>query len=771
MADVLDVINKQRRGLDLVERDTVWLLTERWRMIAEDLEQRYTGLLDEIEMLRADGKPVTIGRIFRTERARALFIQAERQLDEYAKLIGTSTDQAIQQAAKRALADADELTRYVLGPLPDDAIGSGLFVQLPTDAVNDLTAIVQNGPVRDILLGYGSKATGQLREALLTGLAYGENPLVVARRMAEAMGGALQRARTIARTEMLRAYRESGRRWYQANSKTVKGWVWHSATDGSTCAACWAMHGEEFELDEPMGTHPNCRCSMVPKTRTWKELGFNVPKHLESTYDEVPGVKLFANLTDKDQRTILGRKGKALFDAGEFDLGDLVREKHSQAWGVTRSRDSLKNAVARKAARGGAPRPPRPAAKGRPAPIPKDTPELEERFRKTRAQAQREARKAAQPPKPKPAPKASATSTPAPKAPPKPKPRTKYGQEIDKIKGNRTRADWNEADVRQAGAVTRKEIDKRANVGKLTKEHDSIIRERRRIETRRAELLDEYNDELTKLNRGAGNTARLDRIQAIEQERDALLGELVAGGQRQKAIAKEIIEGRVKVSREVLAEARPYGTSSRQLGLKRSAPNQRTSYGRGNPTKVLDQGTNVDAEEMFQGISGDYPDQWWDELADATDANPYTVGFTGRGYHSKGAREIWISGDNLPDDVRELATLSDVARHEIGHAMEHNLDNLIRLEKEFYERRTQGEKLVRLVDLFPGSSYGRDEKTRVDQFIEPYMGKPNPSGAFELLTMGVQVLFGDPSINKYAAKAWADDTDFLDFILGLLSAV
>ncbi|MCL5957851.1 MAG: phage head morphogenesis protein [Chloroflexi bacterium] len=125
-----------------------------------------------------------------------------------------------------------------------------------------------------------ARAAGQdVRKALLAGLATGQPQTVIARAVRQALGGNLVRALTIARTEMLRSYREASRQTYLANSDVVNGWIWHAVLSTRTCAACWAMNGTLHKLNERLDDHVRGRCAMMPVTRTWQELGFeNVPE-------------------------------------------------------------------------------------------------------------------------------------------------------------------------------------------------------------------------------------------------------------------------------------------------------------------------------------------------------------------------------------------------------------------------------------------------------------------------------------------------------------
>jgi hypothetical protein len=98
--------------------------------------------------------------------------------------------------------------------------------------------------------------------------------------------------------------------------------------------------------------------------------------------------------------------------------------------------------------------------------------------------------------------------------------------------------------------------------------------------------------------------------------------------------------------------------------------------------------------------------------------------------------------------------------HELGHAAEERVSGIRSLEKDFYDRRTHGEKLERL-----GEGYESDEETRPDKFQDRYMGKEYNRDAFELLSMGLETIF----YNKYGGPM--KDKDFTNFIFGLLATV
>ncbi|MGC4107821.1 MAG: phage minor head protein [Thermomicrobiales bacterium] len=126
------------------------------------------------------------------------------------------------------------------------------------------------------------------------------------------------------RTATFTAYRSAKLATYRSNSHIVNSWVWHSAANERTCAVCWAKHGSVHPLDEEMSSHVNCRCSMVPKTKTWKELGFNVPDDLETSINVEEGESLFSKQDLRTKQLVLGPTAYKAYERGEITLNDFV---------------------------------------------------------------------------------------------------------------------------------------------------------------------------------------------------------------------------------------------------------------------------------------------------------------------------------------------------------------------------------------------------------------------------------------------------------------
>lgn len=124
-----------------------------------------------------------------------------------------------------------------------------------------------------------------------------------------------------------------------------------------------------------------------------------------------------------------------------------------------------------------------------------------------------------------------------------------------------------------------------------------------------------------------------------------------------------------------------------------------------------------------------------------------------RGYFFPGADKDVIALSGNDDHMRSCAF------HEMGHRFENMYPEILMIEKQFYDRRTRDEELKWL-----GPGYSKDEVTRFDHFIKPYMGKDYGGEGYELLSMGLEGLYCDTfNISR--------DEEYEDLILGILVSI
>jgi len=337
MAGIFDAADRYRE--DLLRRE---------RRAASELVRYYGRIWQEInrqisKMVRDYYNTPDTEReswLYQMQRLQALRAQVEDEIGRFARFADRQIQTEQRDAVQAAQDHAEQLGRLGLGKGPPGV--EVRWNRLPNEALKDLIGFLQDGsPLKDLLGRLGPEAGQAVMDALVRGLGLGRGPEVIGRLIQQMMGMALTRALRIARTEMLRAYREAAHRNYQANSDVVKGWIWHSALNERTCAACWAMHGTVHRLEERLDDHVCGRCTAVPLTKTWAELGFEgIP---ETTLPIEQGVDVFQRLSPEMQQKILGMAKYAAWKDGKFNLEDLVGRKYDGRWGSMRYERSLKS--------------------------------------------------------------------------------------------------------------------------------------------------------------------------------------------------------------------------------------------------------------------------------------------------------------------------------------------------------------------------------------------------------------------------------------------
>lgn len=104
---------------------------------------------------------------------------------------------------------------------------------------------------------------------------YADGALAVSRR----------HARTVAHTAVQHVAHTARFASFEANAEVLKGYRWLSTLDGKTGELCRSLDQRVFPLDKGPRppAHVNCRSTVVPETKTFKELGIDMPEMPEGT--------------------------------------------------------------------------------------------------------------------------------------------------------------------------------------------------------------------------------------------------------------------------------------------------------------------------------------------------------------------------------------------------------------------------------------------------------------------------------------------------------
>lgn len=129
----------------------------------------------------------------------------------------------------------------------------------------------------------------------------------------------------------------------------------------------------------------------------------------------------------------------------------------------------------------------------------------------------------------------------------------------------------------------------------------------------------------------------------------------------------------------------------------------------------------------------------------------------------KGGRAFFSPSKNSINITKDepLETIT----HELGHALEEKNKDYFKKVQKFYDDRTQGYKLRPMRDF--NKSYGLQELTKEDKFIEPYTGKwytkNGVQNATEITSMWFTECYTD--LNKFIEK----DPEHFEFIYKLFN--
>lgn len=159
-----------------------------------------------------------------------------------------------------------------------------------------------------------------------------------------------------------------------------------------------------------------------------------------------------------------------------------------------------------------------------------------------------------------------------------------------------------------------------------------------------------------------------------------------------------------------------------------------------------------EAMEYIADACAKYPSAW---LKSSVNYGKIETGYSTskRGFYNHSKTQLHLSGESDSAAIRN-------AFHEMAHRLEKVVPGLAEAEKAFYKSRTQGEPLVDLITF--NSNYAKDEKTRTDGFVHPYMGKEYVyDNTYELCSMGFEYLYTAPEMLE-------DDKDMYDWLLGIL---
>ncbi len=261
---ILDLAAQFRMQALQRERVAATQLVRAYGQVYRNLDPQIRALEEALRGLE-NPRPVDIQRL---ASLRVLKEQTIEQVNRYAAYADTTIAGEVQANIAVGLRDSEALVQAHFDPAWLQENGLVLntdvqrairasWVRVPSEAVETMVGMTQpDSPLRQALVhNLGDVVAQQMVDALVTGIATGKNPRVIAR---EAMGAGLNYSLTTARTAQLWAYREASRANYQANRDIVSGWKWSASLDSRTCPSCLSLHGSLHAADETLNGHHNC---------------------------------------------------------------------------------------------------------------------------------------------------------------------------------------------------------------------------------------------------------------------------------------------------------------------------------------------------------------------------------------------------------------------------------------------------------------------------------------------------------------------------------
>lgn len=329
LADQLRIVLDDR--VDLAVRD----LVEAWARAWEQIDTEWQLAIEQLVAASKSGRWPSPTQIAQTSRAQRALAAATREILDLTEFTGVTVITAAREVAAEV---AFWQSQLLASQMPSEA-GTTAELVARFDRINPLSlgAIVERTTtqIESLKQPLSRAATEAMRQALVRGVALGENPRTAARRMVrlaeQRFNGGLTRAMTIARTEILDAHRTGTAAYHFDHADVLQGWAWHAKLDTRTCPSCWAKHGTVYQLQVTgPNDHQQGRCLRLPVVKPWSALGFEDVEEPPSLLTDAR--TRFAELPRRDQLKIMGPVRLQALEKGALDWSELTTRRRTRGW-------------------------------------------------------------------------------------------------------------------------------------------------------------------------------------------------------------------------------------------------------------------------------------------------------------------------------------------------------------------------------------------------------------------------------------------------------
>lgn len=284
-----------------------------------------------------------------------------------------------------------------------------------------------------------------------------------------------------------------------------------------------------------------------------------------------------------------------------------------------------------------------------------------------------------------------------------------------------------------------------------------------------SEFSQRYKDLMATIHQQAVERQQMMAREAVARQLGLTVEELDARRQEVEVMARTLSEERGRHGNEILNQLRGMGIDRQEAVRVAQSKVSMTTGAR----KLIGSAADGSVIELMRLIGRGVTDAGVVQVMSISEVKKQhprlyrgrsvTRAFCAYGYRktASGGEDIGVIG--MGTQSRDVKTLW----HEMGHWLEHNNPMVRGIVKAWFEKRTAGEKPVRLKNLMPHCNFGKDEIALKDNFINPYMGKVYDAGSTEIVSMGLEYL-SDPAT---AAELASKDPDMFSLMVKIIEVV
>jgi len=330
--ETLRLVREMRTAVDRIVDQITRGLTASWVAAWDDLLPAWFEAVLELITTTPPGVWPGRAQVLRAHRIQLAVEQAAQSLRNLVDTVRRQVPEAARQAADIGYTGQRDI---ILSQLPYGSTAA-FAVRYRRHLPDAIDAIVRRTAeqVTAVTWPLEPDATEAMKRELIRGVVVGDNPKEAARLMVRRVegrfNGGLARAVNIARTEILDAHRQAATIGQEEHADVLEGWVWTARLDTRVCASCLVKHGTVYPLSMPGPLdHQSGRCARTPKTKSWRELGIDLPE----PEDVIPDAREWFNaLPREDKLAILGPTRLKLLEDGEITWEDLSTMRTTSGW-------------------------------------------------------------------------------------------------------------------------------------------------------------------------------------------------------------------------------------------------------------------------------------------------------------------------------------------------------------------------------------------------------------------------------------------------------